>query len=110
MFDNAKQDALNRKHAEHPEPGDFWDEMFVPIARVLMVSDSLVCFQRLNGCREMTETSPKPHVMSRRAFNKWLRYDTIRDKTWADVSPRRFPPADKAEADRTVTEEEAYIK
>lgn len=94
MFDNKKQAALNKAHSDNPKVGDYWDEMFAPIARVLMVSDELVCIQKLSGCTEMTTTEPKPHVMSRRAFKKWLRYDSasMADKTWADVSPERYRP------------------
>ncbi len=93
--------ALNRKHSEFPEVGDFWDEMFLPIAIVRMVDEHHVAVQRnfrggKDGRITVTSTDPAPDLMLRADFCAWLRYDTIPDKTWADVSPRRFaPPGEK---------------
>ena len=95
-WDKPTQDALNLAHADHPLPGDYWHEMFCPIARVIMVDDERVLVQKVAGYagHEVSDTDPKPTIMSRRRFAKWLRYSTLADKTWADVSPRRRPSSE----------------
>ena len=67
-------------------------EMYCPVARVLMVSDDYVCVQKLSGYggRIVSITDPEPTVMTRRRFSKWLRYDSMPGKTWADVMPEYF--------------------
>jgi hypothetical protein len=92
MFGGDDRQKTSILHADNPCIGDYWHEMFNPVARVLMVDDQHVLIQDLAGCAGKTIeiTDPKPKVMTRRRFAKWLRYDSIPDKTWADVSPRKF--------------------
>lgn len=94
MFFPDKQDFLNDLHAGCPRKGDYWHEMICPIARVLMVDDEYVLVQKLAGRDGTTVTAedPKPTVMTRRRFSKWLRYDSkeMAHKTWADVMPEYF--------------------
>jgi hypothetical protein len=88
----SRDQAQNIYHAESPKPGDYWHECYTPIARVLMVDDERVLVQKLSGkggC-EVLDDDPKPTIMTRRRFAKWLRYSTMPDKTWADVIPEHF--------------------
>jgi hypothetical protein len=76
--------------------GDYWHEMFTAIARILKVDADYVTLQHLPLYigKEITDTNPKPDLMSRSEFAKWIRYVSIPDKTWADVVPERFPPVE----------------
>lgn len=84
----------NIQYADNPTVGDYWDEMHSPIARVLMVNDKLVLVQKLAGLGGHTidDANPTPVMMTRKEFGRWLRYDSIPDKTWACVTPGRYPP------------------
>lgn len=87
-YDHEKQMLLNRRHALNPEVGDYWHEMFMPVVFVVMVDAERVCIQRdFKGQSFTPGVDPKPHVMTRRAFRKWLHYDSIPDKTWCSVVP-----------------------
>lgn len=91
MSDRDAQRARDLRHARHPRVGDYWFEMMSPMARVLMVDSHRVLVQKLAGYggREIKATDPKPVVMSRRAFQKWLSYESI-PGTWAHVVPEKF--------------------
>lgn len=95
-FSEIARDRLNIKHSENPEVGDFWHEIFSPIARVLQVEEKWIVIQKLSGQGgEMTnKNDPMPIIMSRRDFKKWIRYESIPDKTWADVIPRHLADAE----------------
>lgn len=84
-------DTTNLLHLHNPQPGDYWHEMLSPVARVIMVDDYRVLVQRLAGRAgtEITDNDPKPVVMTHKELAKWLTYDSIPNKTWADVVPRR---------------------
>ena len=84
----------NIEHADHPRAGDFWHEMFCPMYRVLKVDDDRVLVQYIAACagKEISDTDPKPRVMSRRSFAQRVRYKTMLDKTWCDVVPRILSP------------------
>ncbi len=80
-YDHEAQCALNVQHLRRPIVGDYWQEMFVPIARILMVDAKHVLVQKLAG------SDPQSVYMTRRGFKKWLSYSHIPDRTWADVRP-----------------------
>lgn len=90
MFSDPERDKTNLQHADNPEVGDYWSEMFLPVARVLQVEQTWVLVQKLTGQegKAADAANPTPEVMTREAFAKWIRYETIPDKTWADVRPR----------------------
>jgi len=93
-FDQEKQRLLNKMHVLHPKPGDYWHEMYCPVARVLDATDGWVIVQKVGGMggKEISDTDPKPCAMKLSAFKRWLSYNTIKDQTWAHVIPKRFPP------------------
>lgn len=66
----------NMKCLASPVPGDYWHEMFLPVAKVLEVDSQYVLLDKFRG---------RPVRMTRASFSKWLRYSTIPEKTWADV-------------------------
>jgi hypothetical protein len=84
--------ARNIEHADNPRVGDYWHEMFTPICRVMIVTDTDVLVQKFTGHagEEITDTHPPPELMPRSVFAAWLRYDTMSDKTWVDVVPEKF--------------------
>lgn len=83
-------DARNIKHADDPQPGDYWHEMFCGICVVLEAGlfSVTVCKTKKDvDADSWTWDLTKTHTMKRRDFSAWLRYDTIPDKTWAIVEP-----------------------
>lgn len=90
----ARNHVLNLHHTDNPEVGDYWEEMIVPIARVVAVTPRGILVQKLGGLyggKEISDTEPRPEFMTRAEFAAWLRYSSIPNKTWADVHPRQFP-------------------
>lgn len=94
MFDSAKQDALNQRCLDRPKPGDYWHEMYVPVARVLDADQDRVLLQKLSGRAgtEISKTDPKPRIMTITAFRRWLSYNSI-PGTWAHVIPEHLKNA-----------------
>jgi hypothetical protein len=70
---------MNIEHIRFPCAGDYWHEMFKPVARVAAVEPRHVVVEKFNP--------PGIVRMSRQAFRKWLSYDSI-EGTWADVVPK----------------------
>lgn len=86
-----RDQELNEKHATNPMPGDYWHEMFTPIAVVLDVVGDTVVF-----CRN-TESSGTNHWrwnhklserLPKATFAHLFRYETMPDKFHADVVPQ----------------------
>jgi len=82
-IDWAAIHALNIEHADNPVTGDYWHEMFCPIARIHKVTATHVLVEKLT--KPVVEQSR--FNMTRSEFARWIRYDSIPNKTWADVSP-----------------------
>lgn len=99
-YNREAQKALDQIHLKHPQPGDYWHEMYCPIARVLTTEGDWVVLQKVTGLggQEISETDPKPRLMKLSAFKKWLSYDSMPDKTWASVMPQRYPLDDVGSA------------
>ena len=92
-YDHEKQKALDKIHLLHPLPGDYWHDMCACVARVLKADKDRVLIQKLTGMqgKEISDFDPKPRVMSKKSFAKWLSYNSI-PGTWAHVIPERYPP------------------
>lgn len=92
-YDRELQKNLDQAHLHHPEPGDYWHEMYAPVARILQAKDGRVLVQKVSrmGGQEINDFDPKPRVMTVRSFAKWLSYSSI-PGTWASVMPRKYPP------------------
>ena len=93
-YNHETQNHLNKMHLLHPKPGDYWHEMYCPVARVLDATDGWVIVQKVSGMggKEISDTEPKPRAMKISAFKKWLSYGYNLPGTWAHVIPGRFPP------------------
>lgn len=84
----------NEKHSKDPQPGDYWHEMFSPMAVVLDVQGDTVVFCRhtvdLGKCwrwnHKLSERLPKSE------FANLFRYKTMPHKFHADVVPRSHMP------------------
>ena len=75
--------AINIEHLADPKPGDYWHEMFMPIALVLARVCQWVVVWKL-------ASDDRPIVMTIDEFGMWLRYKTIPDKTWAHCIPEHL--------------------
>ena len=93
MFNCDKQYADNLRHATHPEPGDYWHEMFCPVLVVLKVTNESVTYcEKRKSARpdhwtwDLSETKR----VWREDFRKRLEYQSaqMKDKFWAWVAPR----------------------
>jgi hypothetical protein len=88
---NNERDALNRRCARNPEPGDYWQEMLMPICVVLAVTGDKVdlckTIKQTRGGTAWTWDLAQRQEMTRAEFDEWLSYDSI-DGYWADVSPQ----------------------
>jgi hypothetical protein len=93
-YDHEAQKALDQKHLKYPKPGDYWHEMYCPIARILGIFNGQIVLQKVSGMqgKEISDTEPSPEVMSVADFKKWVSYDSMPDKTWCNVIPERYPP------------------
>jgi hypothetical protein len=95
IFNNKDQTALNVKHVNDPQPGDFWHEMYAPIIRVLgRTADGSVIVQKVHGLQgtDVRDDDPAPIVMTLTEFKRWVSYQTMPDKTYCDVMPNKLPP------------------
>jgi hypothetical protein len=93
-YDHEKQKHLNKMHVLHPMPGDYWHDMYSPVARVLDATDDWIIVQKVSGMggKEISDTDPKPCAMKKSAFRRWISYKSIAGETWASVIPERYPP------------------
>lgn len=87
-----RDEDRNLRHADSPQPGDYWHEMFSPTCLVIAVSNFSVSL--LKSVVEVdkdhwTFDVSKVTTMGRREFRKWLCYETIPNKTVGDVIPKR---------------------
>lgn len=91
----------NVKHSADPQPGDYWHEMFCPIAVVVArigKLNVLVCKKtKAADHNSWTWDLDSLDVMKIQDFETWLRYSN-HDGFWADCAP---------ESHKWVTEEVA---
>ena len=82
----------DQAHLTNPMPGDYWHEMYCPIARILHVRGAYIMLQKLSGMagKEINKDDPKPELMTMAEFKKWISYDSMPDKTWCHVIPERM--------------------
>jgi hypothetical protein len=95
MMTNDEATQLAELHATQPCVGDFWHEMYSPICAVVAVEDDhvLLCVKYVPSSDGRYWTwSPNVSdlvVKSLEEFSQWLRYDSMSDKFWCRVIPRR---------------------
>ena len=83
----GEQQRLNDKHANHPQAGDIWTEMLVPVFKVIQVDEKTVVVQRpryLEDGKYWTWDGGEIQVMTREEFKRYLSYDTI-PGYWATI-------------------------
>lgn len=93
--DTEYRNMLNVLHRDHPEEGDYWNEMFMPVCTILKVMEDGVLLCRKTKTLDKkyrTWDLEKSEYMSKAAFAKWVTYQTIPNKTWCDVTPKRKYP------------------
>ena len=88
-----EQHALDAEHADDPQPGDYWEEMFCGICVVLAVDDGAVTLCRTKkdvDSESWTWDLAKRESMRLLAFSKWLHYQSsgMAHKTWCHVHPQ----------------------
>ena len=87
----SEREARNLARLLTPKAGDYWREMFTPVAIVISCSDSAVTLCRKKvypDCNHWAWDANAIESVSRSEFSRMFRYDTIPDKTWADVSEK----------------------
>ena len=93
MPDVKEQEALNQKHLESPEIGDYWHDMFSPALVVVGLGENTVtiCDETVAPQKDRwTWDVSKTRVMTRAEFMAYLRYSpgsSVSEKTWAYVVP-----------------------
>jgi hypothetical protein len=89
-MDFEKQKALNEEHAEHPQAGDYWSEMFMPCYMIIKADDHFVTF-----CDEMKKVDENHWTWDFQrgikettieAFSKKVHYNSI-PGCWCWVTP-----------------------
>jgi hypothetical protein len=82
---------LNLNHANDPQVGDYWHEMFCPCFLVLDRSRFSVSFlyKTIKDNDGWTWDVSNVQTMTIKEFSKRVRYtsESLKDKTWCDVIP-----------------------
>lgn len=115
MINWDEKNRENISHAEFPEVGDYWEEMFSGQYLIVAVTPSLVAV-----CQDKKEVdadhwcwdTSKCTVYTREKFSDLVRYSTasMSHKTWCDVHPRALV-GDAAEAkEAAIKAIAAYVK
>lgn len=78
----------NIQHAASPKPGDYWDEMFAPVALILDAGPHHVAYleHKVSAGNGWTWDTSRVTVKKPAEFREWISYST-RPGTWADVTP-----------------------
>lgn len=87
--DWKEQEAISLEHCECPAVGDYWEDLFCPVALVVEVSDFSVSLLRKRvpvDAGHWTFDTDKVETMSRTEFRRWLSYGRT-PGTWANVHP-----------------------
>lgn len=79
---------LDEKHANNPEPGDYWQDHMVGVCVVIAVDDMTVrtCRKKLDCDGGWTFDYNHQYLETREEFRKWLSYGSIAGY-WASVTP-----------------------
>ena len=84
----------NCDHADNPRVGDYWSEFFMPVAVILgrPTEDTVLVCRETKPIKgdtrgRTTWDLSKCKVETVAEFSKYIRYDSIPDKCWADVDP-----------------------
>lgn len=95
-YDPEAQEALEKKHSEHPEPGDYWEDHLCPVLLVTWTDGTDVEYLCAQEHRKKVSTthwawdhSKPPKRTTVADFTRRLRYktDNLRHKCWATVHP-----------------------
>lgn len=82
----------NIDHLDHPKPGDYWHEFYMPVLVVVSVSgdDVMICdkTKQVDGDRWTWDLDHGVSITTREEMSRRLRYDTMPDKTWCVVVPQ----------------------
>lgn len=83
--------ATNLEHIRNPVRGDYWHEMFAPVCVVVSVSeDAVEVCEKFKHVEDHIEPDYAQTVSIPRAeFGLRFFYNSMRGKTWCDVSPAR---------------------
>ncbi len=82
---------LDKKHAENPEPGDYWNECLSGTCVILAVEGDQVtlCKKRKQvGPDHWTWDFSEIKTLSKTEFKRWISYDSI-DGFWISVMPAK---------------------
>jgi len=117
IYDPQAQRELNKQHSFDPQPGDFWQEMFAPVAVVIAVSDiSVTTLERIKNVdrgRWTWDLEARPEFYTRTEFAyRWTcgphrqplyrgeATNSMSREHWCDVMPKHhawilehLPPA-----------------
>jgi hypothetical protein len=93
-YNHEAQIALNQKHLQDPQPGDYWEDHFVGILQFVAVSHGVVILfdQKVDVDRDHWQwDASKPKGLSLEEFRTHLCYKSegMKHKTWADVHPKK---------------------
>ncbi len=74
---------MSIENAREPKAGDRWVERgHIDICTVKSVCDAHVTL-------DWHTATPRDKIMTRKAFKKFLCYETTPDKTWCDCTPKK---------------------
>ena len=86
-----KQQEKNKRHADKPQVGDFWHEMFAPYHIVLAVTDThvIICNKTKSvDADHYTFDLSETKTVTLEEHKNIVTYSTMRDKFVADVTPK----------------------
>lgn len=91
------QKTLNIQHANNPQPGDYWQELFIPIRLVIRVDSGIVEYLdsqihvKTVDADHWTWDINKPSCLCMVAeFSEFLQYSSksMKDEYWCNVVPK----------------------
>ena len=88
---DMRNEDLNLKHANDPQVGDYWNEMFAPCYLIIDRSRLSVSFldKQTKSDNGWTWDVVNVKTMTIKEFSKMVRYtsEAMNNKTWCDVTP-----------------------
>jgi hypothetical protein len=88
---DMRNEDLNLKHANDPQVGDYWNEMFAPCYLIIDRSRFSVSFldKQTKSDNGWTWDVANVKTMTIKEFSKMVRYtsEAMNNKTWCDVTP-----------------------
>lgn len=93
-YDHEAQAALNAKHVQNPQAGDYWEDHMVGVLQVVTVTHGMVIFfdkKKEVDAGHWTWDMSKPSALTIAEFAKRLCYShpSANNRTWAAVHPNR---------------------